>query len=85
MIDTDEITWLSKESEKMDDVELFDWLMKTCISDQIELIISHIKILGDNNLIGYHRKENRVYVMFVSDDDTDNNEIIEITKREDKK
>ena len=50
--------------------------LSECTPIQTELIMNHIDLLGDNMLIGYHTKENRVFTLFC-----DTEELLEIKKK----
>lgn len=72
------IIWLSKNSEELEENEIFEWLTTICTPEQVGIIMNHIKLLEDNMLIGYDKKD--VYVMFVNEDEDGDNEIIKISK-----
>jgi len=75
-VNIDDIIFLDNQYKLMSKNMLLDLLPETCTPKQTELIMSHIDLLGDNMLIGYHTKEDRVFTLF-----TDTEELLEIKKK----
>ena len=76
---TDNITWLAKNSEELSKEELFEWLTTTCKPEQTGIIMGHIELLSENMMIGYDDKD--VFVMFVDEDEYGENKILKISKK----
>ena len=78
---TKNIVWFSKDTEEMEQKEMFDYVSEKCTPGQTQIIIDHVIGVGpnENMLIGYDKKD--VYLMFVEEE---RNKIVKIEKNKNK-
>lgn len=76
-LDIQDLAFLADCFHSLNDEELLESL-HMCTPLQTELIINHINLIGDNMMIGYHKTDNRVFILNIDDDS-----LLEITKNKD--
>ena len=78
----DNIIWFAKNTEELEEKEMFNLISDKCTPEQTQTIMDHVIGVGleENMLIGYDKKD--VYLMFVGKKD---NKIVKIKRNKKEK